>query len=135
MHDIVYILGALNAFYTSAHWRSKGLLFYQDHLLFARLYEKINDEVDDLVELIIGATGDDSFVEPKLFNEKVQLFTPEGGLDTKTNLIRALNLEEGLIARISSFTEKEVGVGLYNQLAEIADSHTRNLYLIKQTLK
>lgn len=135
MHDIVYILEALNAFYTSAHWRSKGLLFYQDHLLFARLYEKINDEIDDLVELIIGTTGDDSFVEPKLFNEKVQSFTPEGSAEAKINLIRALNLEEGLLAKISSLSEEEVGVGLYNQLAEIAETHTRNLYLIKQTLK
>lgn len=135
MHDIIYILGALNVFYNSAHWRSKGPLFYQDHLLFARLYEKIDDEIDELVELIIGATGDDSFVEPKIFNEKVQSFTPEGSVESKTNLIRALNLEEGLLARISSFDEKEVGVGIYNQLAEIAESHTRNLYLIKQTLK
>lgn len=135
MNDLVYILEALNVFYNSAHWRSKGSLFYQDHLLFQRLYDGISDEIDELVELIIGFTSDDSFVEPKLFNEKVQFYTPEGGADSKTNLIRAQGLEEALIAQISAFSEREVGVGIYNQLAEIADHHTRNLYLIKQTLR
>lgn len=135
MQDIVFILSALNVFYNSAHWRARGLSFYQNHLLFARLYEPINDEVDELVELIIGATSDDSFVEPRFYNERVQSFTLQGSTDFLTNLKRSLELEELLLERINNLKEKDVGVGIYNKLADIAQSHLRNIYLINQTLR
>ena len=135
MQEIVYILGALRVFYTSAHWRSKGALFYQNHLLFARLYESLDDEVDALVELIIGFNGDSSFVEPKVFNDGVQAYTPSGNDDAQGNLSKSLALEETLLERISTLTEEDVSTGIYNQLANIAENHTRNLYLIKQTLR
>lgn len=135
MQDIVYILAALRVFYNSAHWRSKGPSFYQNHLLFARLYEKIDDQIDELVELIIAFTGEDSFVEPKFFNDRTQAFTPEGKSNAEENLRSALALEEMLLERISNLKEVDVSTGLYNKLADIAEAHLRAIYLIKQTLR
>jgi len=135
MQDLVYILAALNTFYRSAHWRSKGAFFYQDHLLFARLYENLDDEIDDLVELLIGFTGDDSFVSPQLFNEKTRKFIPIGRSNARANLENAGLIEAELLERIAKIKESEASVGVYNQLATIADNHTRNLYLIRQTIK
>lgn len=135
MQDLVYILQALNVFYRSAHWRSKGPTFYQDHLLFARLYEKLDDEIDDLVELLIGLDGDDSFVAPQLFNQKIQKYIPIGKSDSEDNLRSALIAETELLAKIQEIQSSTAQVGVYNQIASIADNHTRNLYLIKQALK
>jgi DNA-binding ferritin-like protein len=135
MQELIYIIQALNVFYRSAHWRSKGVNFYQDHLLFERLYSKLDDEVDSLVELLIATSGDDSFASPQLFNQRVQRYIPVGKATAQENLQSALQTETELLAAIQAINESEAQAGIYNQIATIADNHTRNLYLIKQALK
>ncbi len=134
MQELIYQLQALNVFYHSAHWRSKGVNFYQDHLLFARLYEGIDDEIDNIVELLIGFYDDDSFVAPQLFNEKTQKYIPVGKNDARENLASALEVEAKLLSYIATINS-DISVGVYNQIASIADHHARNVYLIKQALK
>lgn len=135
MQELIYIIQALNVFYRSAHWRSKGDFFYQNHLLFQRLYEGLDDEIDTLVELIIGDTSDTAFVAPKLFNDKTQSYTPIGSEDAQLNLTRGAELEKLLLSKIQALNENSISVGIFNHIAGIAQNHSRNLYLIEQTLR
>jgi DNA-binding ferritin-like protein len=135
MKDLVYILAALNIFYRSAHWRSKGPSFYQDHLLFARLYENIDNEVDNLVELLIAYEGGTEFAFPRVFVENSLKYLPAGKETARENAEAALELEQKLLNQIRQISEETASVGVYNQIASIADNHTRNTYLLKQLLK
>lgn len=136
MYDIIYIIKALNIFYQSAHWRAQKQNFYQDHLLFGRLYEGLDEEVDSLVELLIGNYDDVDFIEPRLINERVQFYTPNGSTNTMSNLSRALVLEQQLIETIKrARKEEEISAGIDNRLCDISENHEGKIYLIKQTLR
>lgn len=135
MAEIIYLLGALNQFYNSAHWRSRGALFKEMHDLFADLYAGISGEIDELVELSIGNGLGDEFVEPQLFAEKVRSVLPKGSTSNNKNLAEALSLEEKLVASIKGVNQNEVGVGLYDNLTEISRNHEKSIYKLRQTLK
>lgn len=133
MKEILYILNALNIFYKSCHWRCQGNFFYQDHLLFERLYDGIDGEMDGLVELIIGLTDDREFADAKIINAKTQDYTPTYGKDTQENFTKGLQLENLLLASIQAIPQSS-DVGLYNHIATIADNHRRKVYLLKSSL-
>lgn len=133
MKEILYRLQALYQFYKSAHWLSKGDRFYQDHLLFERLYEGFDDEMDTLVELLLSTDAEDEDFNPALILTEAAKFIPEFG-DTKANLTVAAKLEEELLTLIQGVDSKATSVGLYNHLAAIADSHTRKGYLLHRAL-
>lgn len=133
MTELLYILNALYTFYKSCHWKSQGDFFYQDHLLFERLYENLDDEMDGLVELIIGLTDDRQFADPKLINTKTQDYTPTFGKDNQENFTKALQLENLLLSSIKAIPQGS-DVGTYNHIADIAENHRRNVYLLKSSL-
>jgi len=133
MTELLYILNAINIFYKSCHWRSRGDLFYQDHLLFARLYDGIDGEMDGLVELIIGLTDDRMFADARVINERTQIFTPSYGENNQENFTKALQLESLLLSSIAAIPQS-TDVGTYNHIATIADNHRRKVYLLKSSL-
>lgn len=45
--------------YQTCHWQAKGTGYYGDHLMFQRLYEGLDGEVDTLAEKIVGIMGAD----------------------------------------------------------------------------
>ena len=49
-------LRLLALYYQTAHWQSKNPIFYADHLLFERLYDAVNGEIDGVAERAIGVT-------------------------------------------------------------------------------
>lgn len=133
MTELLYILNALNIFYKSCHWRCQGNYFYQDHLLFERLYGGIDDEMDGLVELIIGLTNDRAFADARLINERTQVFTPTYGENNQENFVKALQLESLLLSSIAAIPQGS-DVGTYNHIAGIAQKHRSNVYLLKNSL-
>lgn len=133
MTELLYILNALNIFYKSCHWRCQGDFFYQDHLLFERLYDGIDGEMDGLVELIIGLTNDRTFADARIINEKTQIYTPSYGENNQENFTKALQLENSLLSSIAAIPQSS-DVGLYNHIATIADNHRRKVYLLKSSL-
>lgn len=133
MTELLYILNALNIFYKSCHWKSQGDFFYQDHLLFERLYSAIDEEMDGLVELLIGLTDSREFADAKLINTKTQDYTPTYGANNQENFTKALQLENLLLSSIKLIPQSE-DVGTYNHIADIAENHRRNVYLLKSSL-
>lgn len=45
---------ALQHVHHTHHWQTRGSQYYGDHLLFQRLYEEMDDEIDGLAERAIG---------------------------------------------------------------------------------
>ena len=63
----------------------------------------------------------------------------EAGWDGAMRHLGGMSVDDAimelLLERIKNIKEKDVGVGIYNKLADIAQSHLRNIYLINQTLR
>ena len=137
---LVHLLAYLRAMYLSyqtSHWQTKGPTYYGNHLLFQRLYESVQDEIDGLAEKIVGYVG------------------PAGvNLDGQVGLIATIATEW---AQVSDHhrrgLESEVGfqhhvkvayegikaagmmtLGLDDFLMATANAHEGNIYLLQQVL-
>lgn len=134
MSQILYTLQALYQFYKSAHWLAKGELFYQYHLLFERLYEDFDEEMDQLVELSLITGESSEKFKPQIIMQEAAKLMPKFG-DSLSNLQSAFNLEEKLLSTIEAIDAKSTPTGLYNHLAAIAQAHTSKVYLLQSSLK
>lgn len=54
---LVGTLQAAALLYKTHHWRAKGRFFYEDHLLFERVYNDINGLIDGVAERAVGLGG------------------------------------------------------------------------------
>lgn len=136
--QLLQLLTALNQVYQSAHWTSKGGLFYSTHLLFERLYNSVNEERDDIAELALASDEpEDSFYPEAIFKGALQFCQAL----PKTNSERvkfAIRLEEQVLELVKELSTKKYkdDIAAVNLLAGIAETHKRsNLYLLKQNLK
>jgi DNA-binding ferritin-like protein len=132
--DIISKLRLLSLYYQTAHWTVKGSLFYQDHLLFERLYDSVNKEIDEVAEKAIGLTKDRSVVNlPDILN-KVQQGASKLRFECKENVEfarEAILLEQDLISFLE-VAAKDCSLGCNDLLASIANTHEGHLYLLGQ---
>lgn len=128
-------LRSLSLYYQTAHWSVKTSLFYQDHLLFERLYKDI--DLDAIAEKAVGLTDCDAVHLPvnlKKVYEKIKAL-PQKPSDNSDFFKAALQLEQELIALCEAFESADgVSLGLKNLLADLADNSENRTYLIKQRL-
>lgn len=54
LSNLVVSLKVLKWVAWNAHWSARGSNFYSDHLLMERVYSKVDDQIDTVVENIIG---------------------------------------------------------------------------------
>ena len=69
------------------HWVAKGDAFYGDHLLFSRLYDTVNGEVDSIAEKAVGV-GTDRSVDLNLQLSQVQRLAQNFGLSKAQSSMR-----------------------------------------------
>lgn len=135
--ELLVKLRLLAMYYQTAHWTVKGSLFYQDHLLFERLYNSVNEEIDGVAERAIGLTGDRSIVRLSDVMEKVSEESKKLRYEPRENvefIQEAIELEHALIEFLESVA-KEVSLGTNDLMASIASNHEGHLYLLNQRLK
>lgn len=118
MIDIIYRLNAIYQFHKSSHWLAKD---YQHHLLFEKLYEGIDEEIDTLAEILLELGEDKKSFAPQVMIKESLNFIPQS----------AIKGEEELLKEIQKIKADKVPVGLYNHLATIAEKHTKNLSLLR----
>lgn len=53
-------LRAIYLVHQHSHWKTKGICFYGDHLVFERLYKSAQENADLAAEKFIGLFGDDA---------------------------------------------------------------------------
>lgn len=123
------------------HWTAKGDPFYGDHLLFGRLYDGVDGEIDQIAEKAVGLGSIDN-VNLKL--QAAQLLQLVSSYDSATTIPvpselakRSLQAECCFLKCLERIIEalRETGVltrGLDNMLAGIADKHEEHIYLLKQ---
>jgi DNA-binding ferritin-like protein len=123
------------------HWIAKGDPFYGDHLLFQRLYEGVEDDIDVVAEKAVGlgtiANVDLNLVTAQCYR-LVQNYGPSSTIPQPTELFRrSYQAEMTFLKVVARLVEslKECGLltrGLDNMIAGIEDKHETHVYLLKQ---
>jgi DNA-binding ferritin-like protein len=123
------------------HWTCMGDPFYGDHLLFSKLYEAVDCEIDPVAEKVIGL-GCTSNVNPQLMHSQIlKLLTGAGAASTipqtsdlaRKSLMVELNFLKLVDSCRSSLEESGLLTnGVDNMLQGIADKHEGHVYLLKQ---
>jgi DNA-binding ferritin-like protein len=137
MKNVVAVLFASKWIHWENHWKSKGANYYGDHLLYQRMYEKVDDQVDGLMEkwMVMGNVPDMTQImghaQKMLAYSKTKATTPEAvSLSAERMVLKAIqvafeNLEES----------GELSLGLNDFLASLHSPHEENVYLLTQRNK
>lgn len=133
MLDLWACLRAGHHLYFTLHWQARGPQFYGDHKLFGELYEKIEDEIDCLAELIAGHYGADKLDPLKAWAAaaaKIESVVRAPNPIAIAEMI--VQSAEHACAVVSESGECPYPAGLDNALSGISTSHIKDLYLLKQ---
>lgn len=135
MLDMLGTLLGQYLLYYQAHWLSQGESYYADHMLFERLYEGVQGEIDGLAEKILGYNGFDAIdiVEVnQIATRKLSKWTTNSDL-----LKQALNAEEDLQTSFKEHYDAldemdALPLGLDDFIQALSSSHDTHQYLLQQ---
>jgi DNA-binding ferritin-like protein len=139
--SLLNVLACLRAQYLSyqtSHWVVVGQSSYGNHLLFQKLYESVQIQVDELAEKIIGYLGNDAM---SLTNQvKIIEAYCARWYAIHCNHRRGVQSEEDLQTMIKMAYDSIKGVGamtlgLDDWLMATANAHETNSYLLQQSLE
>ena len=123
------------------HWTAKGDPFYGDHLLFGKLYDTVNGEIDAVAEKAVGLGSIDNVnLQLQVFQlaKMTKAYGASSTIPQTTDLAkRSLGAEISFLRCVDHCVSsmKEQGIltrGLDNMLAGIQDVHEGHCYLLKQ---
>lgn len=138
---LCHILGMLMAMrqnYHSSHWQVGGPNFYGDHLMFERLYESVEGDIDTLGEKIVAKYGSDQVDGSKL--SQIQAHYVGDWSQEQDPVQRGLASEKMFQSTVKGVYDSlkqsgELSLGLDDFLMTMADSHETNEYLLGQRAK
>ena len=135
--ELLAKLRVISLYYQTSHWSVKTSLFYADHLLFERLYNTVNDEIDGVAERAVGVSGIEAVNLVDCLSRMLELSSqlPYEATQNSAYVQAALLLEQELLIFLSA-TDKDASLtlGTKNMLQNLADKHEANVYLLKQRL-
>ena len=137
LRNILSVLRAQYFSYQTSHWQVKGSSFYGNHLLFQRLYESVQEQVDQLAEKMVGYFGTEAVsLVPQM--KSVYVYCARWS-QVDCNHKRGILSEEDLQFAVKSAYDgiKAVGamtLGLDDWLMATANAHEENTYLLQQAL-
>lgn len=126
---------ALAHIYQHAHWHCANSNFYGEHLLYERLYNSANEDIDQVAERAIGITDDSNAIHPiedikytaTIVNKFVSgEFNPENFAEI------GITAEKEFLKLIKKMMAGNKSDGVQNLLQGIADRHEGHLYLLQQ---
>lgn len=137
-------LKALSITHQTNHWTASGDPYYGDHLLFERLYNKVNEEIDKVAEKAIGLSSaalvDLIKVEKNTYRIVTLINAERPGIPDSSDLVKkSLEFEESLLdviklALSSLQMNGNTTPGVQNLLEQMYDDHEGSVYLLKQRL-
>lgn len=143
--QLAVLLAALRMVYMihqQNHWIVKGQTSYEDHLLFQRLYETVNDEIDTVAEKCIGVSDDSALVnlelQLKTVYQMLKSLAATNTVLTQNEVVKkSLSVEYTFLKLCDVVSDSLEGQGLLtqgidNMIAGIADVHESHVYLLKQ---
>lgn len=137
MGTLLAVLRALHWNHWTSHWQSVGTASYGDHLLFQRLYEEIEDDIDGLAEKAIAQYGNlvvDPVRQADLMAAILKRWAPVEGL-----VQRAMQAEKALAKALENAitamdATHELSKGTQAFLEGLADKRETAVYLLGQRL-
>jgi DNA-binding ferritin-like protein len=134
MEKYVGVLRGLAIIHQTAHWITKGENYYGKHLLFDRIYNSVNDEVDLAAEKLIGVFGGEFLNPENHVNITKDFVANYSNKDLTERSLEAeidfLTLSEGIYKKIKE--NGDMSLGLDDMIMSIASTHETNVYLLKQ---
>lgn len=131
LNGLVAGLRALYLIHQHSHWKSHGMSFYGDHLMFQRIYESAAADADSLAERLIGLYGNDAMDLAEQSALMSKLTAKYTGTDVVANSLKAETDCKNWIG-LAIPKLQSVSPGLDNLLRDIYDNREGNLYLLKQ---
>lgn len=135
------VLGALNALraayqvYRNAHWQVRGDDYYGNHLLFQRLYEETEAQVDLLAEQIVGTWGSQALGEDGMADE-VQWWVEEMSKagSPLANSLEAAKASRHALAEAYAAMEAtgQMTLGWDDLLMSLSREKDQHVYLLQQ---
>lgn len=131
-------LAALRAVHWShwaSHWQVRGSQFYGDHIMFERLYNAVEEEIDTLAEKIVAEFGPDAvgpFDQAGLMSEMLAHFRNE-----KDPLKRGVIAEEFILDHLTDTYDtlkraEQCSLGLDDFIMSTHNAHETATYLLRQ---
>ena len=135
--ELLAKLEALKLNYKANHWNASGDKSYGNHLLFQRLYEAMDADIDSLAEKITAYYGSGSISALDVSNRMldcVKEINPKNPINS--SIIAEESLQEYLKSVYERMKEnKEMTLGLDDFIMALANKHETNIYLLKQAKK
>lgn len=132
MKNLAIILRASQLYAHQAHNLATGCSFQQDHATFADFYEAYEKAYDDVVERIIGLTGDCDIAGITRAAcdvvEKTKFKDVRGAYSV-------LLATEKSICEVATVENKKATLGTQDLLQGIAGKSEKRMYLIQRRLK
>jgi len=122
--------------YQTLHWQACGDVAYAKHLLFQRLYEAVQGEVDALAEKIAGIYGAQWLAAQHQLPAFAAMLN-KWGQDSTDGIAAALRSEEEMQELFKSTYDTmkardALTLGLDDWLMATASAHETSLYLLRQ---
>lgn len=135
---VLAILRAQYLSYQTSHWQTRGPAYYGNHLLFQRLYEGVQAEIDGLGEKLVGYFGIEAVdleVSLDLVCEMVSRWCSHES-HFRRGLTSEGELQDALAIIRNGWPEAHypLPLGLDDWLAATANAHESNQYLLQQVL-
>lgn len=134
LKETLAALRALSWLFQTLHWQVQGPNFYERHLLFERLYNNLNEEIDVLAEKIVGSYGSMA-VERENSLSRVQKWLKEWKDQNAISVAIRAEQEFQALLKLTYNTLKEADeltLGMDDFLMSTASAHETNLYLLGQ---
>jgi DNA-binding ferritin-like protein len=127
----------LQVIHHAHHWQTKGDNFYGDHLLYQRLYEAVQGEIDLVGEKLIGVSQDISLTNYFKRVKAMEMFLKAVTNPEHSYALVSYEAELAYVrlgADLMDYLE-QAGMltrGLEQMLGNIMDKHEEHIYLLDQ---
>jgi len=135
LQDLLSLLKAQDWNYQTTHWQVEGDDYYGNHLLFQRLYEALDEEIDTLGEKIVAYFGADKVNSPDIITKTHEWIDKWKGTDNfvKRAILSEEDMQKMFKASYDALKERDdLSLGLDDFLMATANAHETNLYLLGQ---
>ncbi len=133
----VAFLRALYLLHQNHHWVSQGQNFYGNHLLFQRIYESTQTNVDSAAEKIIGVFGADNLglqEQNNLIKEFLDTYQTSDSIIENSLKAEKDFLQFGEKFYTALKENDKMTLGLDDMIMSIANDRETSVYLLKQAM-
>lgn len=136
--EVLSLLKAQYQNYFTSHWQTKGENYYGNHLLFQRLYESMQGEIDSLGEKLVAFFDGDA-VDMSVINKRKQFWLDRWNKN-KDIVGRCIDSEHDTHKMLDEVynilkDRNDMSLGLDDYIMATANTHETNLYLLQQIKK